>query len=278
MSRRYFDSASSPVSRAFPLIEPGAPGPFEIVNPQGRARALIVCDHASRRIPSAFTGLGLGPEQLDLHIAWDIGAREVACGLSKRLDAPAVLAGYSRLLVDCNRPLHDPTAMPALSGGHWIPGNQDLSEAHRVARAQSFYWPYHQAIAARIEQFRATDVVPAVIAIHSFTPTLGDRTRDWDAGVLWDNDPRMPQPLIRALRAADGLKIGDNEPYSGKHPSDFTIDYHAEANGLPHVSIEIRQDHLQRPAGVDIWVRRLGGVLEDILSDPGLYALWESSG
>lgn len=252
------------------LIEPGEPGPFRVLNPQGRARLLVVCDHASNRIPARLQNLGLDELALGRHIASDIGAGEVAELLSARLDAPAVLASYSRLVVDCNRGLNDPTSILAVSDGEFIPGNQGLSDADKAERAQQFFYPYHDAIRRRLQSFERRNIVPAFVAVHSFTPIFKKVRRPWQIGILWDKDPRIPAPLLAMLRA-QGVAVGDNEPYSGRAPADHTVDHHAEGGGLPHVSIEIRQDLISHPEGVRRWADILGDVLEQILANEDLY-------
>lgn len=263
-------AARGAVGRQLPLIGPGEPPPFRVLNPQGRARLLVVCDHASRRIPSGLDNLGLDELALGRHIASDIGAGDVAEVLSARLDAPAVLASYSRLVVDCNRGLGDPTSILAISDGEFIPGNQGLTEAQKSARARQFFHPYHDAIRRRLESFARRGVVPAFVAVHSFTPIFKNVRRPWQIGILWDKDPRIPVAMIEALRA-QGLAVGDNEPYSGRAPADHTVDHHAEGGGLPHVSIEIRQDLIDHSEGVARWAGILGDVLAGILDDDGLY-------
>jgi predicted N-formylglutamate amidohydrolase len=270
------EAARGAGGRHRPLIGAGEPRPFRVLNPQGRARLLVVCDHASHRIPAALDNLGLDELALGRHIASDIGAGDVAERLSARLDAPAVLAGYSRLVVDCNRGLDDPTSILAVSDGEFIPGNQGLSKAQKAERARQFFHPYHEAIRRRIEGFERRGIVPAFVAVHSFTPIFREVRRPWQIGILWDKDPRIPVPLIKSLRA-QGIAVGDNEPYSGKAPADHTVDHHAEVGGLPHVSIEIRQDLIDHPEGVTRWTGILGVVLEKILADESLYRKrWEA--
>ena len=227
--------------------------------------------------PKALKRLRLSEAASRLHIAWDIGAGELARSLSLALGAPAILAGYSRLVVDCNRRLDDPTSIVEESDGLPIPGNKSLSDADRKTRAASCYEPYHAAIAARLAEFRQAQVVPALIAVHSFTPVLGHERRPWPVGILWDQDPRIPQPLITRLRG-QGFQVGDNQPYSGRHPADYTVDRHAEAAGLPHVCIEVRQDLLESPGGVEYWTGVLGDALATILKDEKLYQLWDVRG
>ena len=258
------------------LLAAGDPAPFESHHAAGRARALVVCDHASRAFPAALGRLGLPEDATWRHIAWDIGAGELARALSRRLEAPALLAGYSRLVVDCNRRLEDPSCFVTVADGQRVPGNEGLSEHERRRRAASCYEPYHKAIAARLHDFRVHGVVPALIAVHSFTPVLGPESRPWNVGVLWDRDPRIPLPLLARLRTHAGLLVGDNQPYSGRHPADYTIDRHAESGGLAHVCIEVRQDELLTAGGVARWAALLGGALAEILTDENLYQVWEA--
>jgi len=259
------------------MIGPGDPPPYSIINQQGRGQVLLVGDHVSPVIPRALGNLGLDETLLEQHITYDIGTRKLVHHLSQHLDAPAVLAGYSRLVVDLNRSLEDPSVMPEVSDDTPIPGNQNISVEHRNQRIHSFYTPYRKAIDMMLHGFREKEVVPAFISIHSFTPQMAGFVRPWHAGILWDKDPRIPVPLMANLRAhADGFNIGDNEPYSGKHPADYTIDHHAEASGIPHVSIEIRQDLVNTEAGAERWATILDDALRDVLSDPGLYQVWQS--
>ncbi|MGB5708136.1 MAG: N-formylglutamate amidohydrolase [Arenicellales bacterium] len=258
------------------LIGPGDPPAHQIINNQGKAQVLLVGDHVSNLTPASLNNLGLDPEALEQHIAYDIGTRKLVHHLSEHLNAPAVLAGYSRLVVDLNRSLEDPSVMPEVSDKIPIPGNQNMSATHRSQRIHDFYTPYRKAIDMALRGFRQRGVVPALIAIHSFTPEMAGFSRPWHAGILWDKDPRIPVPLMQNLRAhPDGFNIGDNEPYSGKHPADYTIDHHAEAAGIPHVSIEIRQDLVDSEDGAERWATILHEALRDILDNPELYSVWQ---
>ena len=258
----------------YPLIGPDDPPPVELCNPQGPSQLLLVCDHASRNFPAAMNKLGLDDIALDRHIAWDIGAGQVTRLLAQRFGGPAVLAGYSRLIVDYNRKLDDPTAFPEISDGIVVPGNQGLSEEDKIRRVISFYEPYHDAVAARIELALESGIVPAVISIHSFTPTFAGRSRHWKIGVLWDTDPRIPVPFIQGMAERVGADcVGDNEPYSGRDPHDFTIDNHAETRGLPHMSIEIRQNLIDSEEGATEWAGLIGDTLAPILADNKLYRI-----
>ena len=239
-----------------PLIGPGDPEPVSILNEGGAAKLLLVGDHVSNRIPAALDGLGLEAAILEEHVAFDIGTRKLITHLSEHLDAPAVLAGYSRLLVDLNRGLEDPTLIPEVSDSIPIPGNQGLSREQRALRIHCFYTPYRRAIDRHAGAHPRTRRIPAFISIHSFTPQLAadGRLRPWQIGLMWDKDPRIPAPLFERLCAhPENIVVGDNEPYSGRHAADYTIDHHAEAAGLPHVSIETRQDLVNTEAGAEHW-------------------------
>jgi predicted N-formylglutamate amidohydrolase len=251
-----------------PLLGRNDPAPFVVLQEAGRAPALIVCDHASRAFPQALDRLGVPELPSWQHIAWDIGAGELARGLAHALDAPAVLAGYSRLVVDCNRSPGDVEAFRKESDGWPIPGNQHLTEYDRRVRLASFFDPYHECIEAMLGGFRRGGTVPLLVAVHSFSPTLAGQARPWHAGVLWDHDEANARRLLDSLRLQPGLVIGDNEPYSGKHPANYTIDHHAKAHGLPHVCIEVRQDLLGSPAGIERWVRLLARIIGGILAEP----------
>ena len=259
------------------LIAPDEPGPVSILNADGSANVLLVGDHVSNRIPRALAALGLDDAVLEQHVASDIGTHRLITHLSQHLDAPAVLAGYSRLVVDMNRSQEDPTLIPAVSDDIPIPGNTGLTREQRAQRIHCFYMPYRVAIDGMLQRIRARGIVPAFISIHSFTPQLADRQhRPWQIGLMWDKDPRISMPLLARLREhPQNFNVGDNEPYSGRHTADYTIDHHAEAAGLPHVSIETRQDLINSEEGAERWATILDEALRDILADPGLYRLWD---
>jgi predicted N-formylglutamate amidohydrolase len=249
------------------------PAPFVVLREHGTAPALIVCDHASRAIPKSLNRLGLAELPTWQHMAWDIGAGELARGLSSALDAPAVLAGYSRLVIDCNRQPDDPEAFRKESDGCTIPGNQSLTEFDRRARLGCLFDPYHESIAAMLAAFRARRTVPLVVAVHTFTPSMAGQDRPWHVGILWDKDEPNARRMLAGLSEIEGIVIGDNQPYSGKHPSDYTIDHHAEQAGLPHVCIEVRQDQFESSAGTERWVRILSRLIGDMLGNPAVHRL-----
>lgn len=243
------------------LLAADEPAPFTVLNPASGRPALLVCDHASRLFPRALGDLGLDPLALRCHLALDIGAEALTQALARSLGLTAVLAGYSRLVVDCNRDLLDPGAFLEFGDGLVVPGNRNLSPAQKSARADAIYWPYHRAIDSEIKRLADGSASPAVIAIHSFTPVLDGVSRPWQFGILWDADRRISDVLIRDLTAA-GFVVGDNEPYSGRAPQDFTVDSHAEAAGLPHVGIEVRQDLIDDDEGVAAIAAVLHGIIE----------------
>lgn len=255
-----------------PLIGPDEPPAFEVLNAEGKAPLLLVCDHASRAIPAALGNLGLDAAALARHIAWDIGAAELTRRLAARLDAPAVLAGYSRLVIDVNRQPGDPQSIVAVSDGTVIPGNADLDVAEQEARAEAFLWPYHHAVDQAFARLRRTGPEPLFFSVHTFTPSLGGQDRIWDLGVLWNRDPRFAVPLIALLEEENGLRVGDNEPYSGREIA-YTLNLHAAAAGLAHCAIEVRQDHCETGAGLARMADILGCALERILQMPNLHRI-----
>jgi predicted N-formylglutamate amidohydrolase len=264
------DCAGSPVVTTLLGLE--EPPPFTVINSEGQAPVVLVCDHASNTIPVQLGQLGLGPTELSQHIAWDIGAARVTELLATRLGAPAVLAGYSRLVIDCNRSPGDPTSIVEISDGITIIGNRHLDDAAADARLNEIFWPYHHAVTQMLaHRWRhGNGQAPALIAIHSFTPVMHGFQRPWHIGVLWNRDPRLALPVLAALRTDPALCVGDNEPYSGREVG-FTMDTHGGAAGLPHVEIEIRQDLIADEAGCQQWAAVVGQVLASVLNDTTLY-------
>lgn len=244
-----------------PLLAPDEPPAAKLINPDGSAPLLLVCDHASRRVPRALDGLGLSAEMFARHIAWDIGAADVALSLAERFDATLVMCNYSRLVIDCNRDLDDPTSILAVSDGVPVPGNAELSDDDIQARADAIFNPYHQTIADQVDRKQSGGKTPALVSIHSFTPVFGGFRRPWDIGVLWNQDPRLAEPFMTALRRSPGVEVGDNEPYSARENYGHTVAKHGESRALPHLLVEIRQDLIDTPAGISDWARRAGDAL-----------------
>lgn len=258
---------------ALPLLGPDDPPPVEVVNPEGRSRLILIADHAGRAIPKALGTLGLDADALTRHIAWDIGIAEVTRLVARRLDAPAVLANYSRLVIDCNRDLGEPTSICEVSDNVTIPGNVGLDAAARTARAEACFHPYHRDVAALVARRRDAGIVPGIIAMHSFTPVMDGFRRPWHVGLLWNRDGRMRDRLFALLGEDASLCIGDNEPYSGRAAQGYTITEHGERAGLPHVLIEVRQDLIDTPAGVQAWAERLAGVFARLAADDSMFAI-----
>lgn len=237
------------------LLADDEPPAVEVVNPHATAALVLVCDHASNRVPRRLGTLGLTAEQLADHIAWDPGAAAVARGLASALNAPLVLSGYSRLVIDCNRPLDNPLAMAARSADVIVPGNADLTQAERAQRIDELYRPYHAAIAELLNA--RTGRPTALLSIHSFTPVLHDQARPWQVGVSHWRDGRLATLLRNALAAGAACNVGDNQPYPIEPHIDYTIPTHGEGRGLPSAMIELRQDELRDEAGVVRWIGRL---------------------
>ena len=241
---------------------------FELVEPAARKAAMLfVCDHASNRVPQAYGTLGLEEGQFAAHIAYDIGAAQVTRALAQAYGAPAVLAAWSRLLIDLNRGADDPTLVMKLSDGRIIPGNRDADAAEVAKRIDLFYRPYHAAITEQIAKLRENGIVPTIISMHSFTPVWKGFRRPWDVGVLWDKDGRLAHPLMAALARA-GFTVGDNEPYKGELEGDCMY-VHGSLNGLPHVLIEIRQDLIATPDAAAKFAARLKPILDEALREMG---------
>lgn len=253
------------------LLGPDDPPGFTLVNPDGKASTLLVADHAGRAFPTSLGLLGLDPAVLDLHVAYDIGIAAFSRRLAERLDAPLLLHGYSRLILDPNRQLDDPTSICAISDGVIVPGNARLTGEEERARADAFFHPYHDAVAGQLDRLSVRCRAPALLSLHSFTPVMRGFVRPWHVGVLWRDDGRIPLPLMEALRQDPAVTVGDNQPYSGRNAHGYTVHHHAEQRGLPHVLIEMRQDLIAADAAAAAWADRLADIFLPILADQDLY-------
>lgn len=260
------------------LLDGDEPLPFERREFGAGRSIVVVCDHASNRIPRRLGTLGLADHYLRDHIAWDIGAEGVATELAEMLRVPMIVGTYSRLVVDLNRAKHDASAIPPISDGVLVPGNVALNGFERRERLDAIHDVYHAALDRLLAENASVDRSPVVVAIHSFTPQVSGIGRPWHAGVLWDKDPRVALPLLAALRAPGDIMVGDNEPYSGRHPADYTIDSHAERNGYAHAAIEIRQDQIQSRQGQRAWAERLFHALTPILEIERIYSPLQPTG
>ena len=238
--------------------------PYRSIEGDLRTGILILCDHAENTIPEPFANLGLRSEDLNRHIAYDLGAAPVAERLAKLLSAPALISCFSRLLIDPNRGLDDPTLIMQISDGLVVPGNAALDEAAIAARVARYYTPYHQAIEREIDAGIAAGKPPVVVSVHSFTQAWKGVPRPWSVGVLWDKDPRLALPLLEGLRTIPGIVVGDNAPYTGQLKGD-TLYRHGTRRGLAHALIEVRQDLILGPEGQAEWARRLAEVLRKVV-------------
>lgn len=254
-----------------PGTETKAFSPFTYIDGGAASGWLIICDHASNALPEGYGTLGLPRAQLERHIGYDIGAAGVTAELARLLGAPALLANFSRLLIDANRGDDDPTLIMRLSDGVVVPGNAGFDEEERALRISRYYAPYHQAIDEAIDAAIAAKRPPAILSIHTFTENWRGAPRPWHATILWDKDPRLPVPMLKALRAESGLVIGENVPYTGELKGDCLY-RHGTQRGLAHALIEIRQDLVRAEAGQLEWGQRLARIMAPLLQAPGTAA------
>ncbi len=247
---------------------------LELYRTERTTPCLVVADHAGRMVPEGIE-LGVDPHDLARHIGWDIGAATVSRRLADRLNCGAILCHVSRLVIDPNRRPRLPASMPVVSDGTVVPGNRDLAEADITRRIRNHFLPYHRAIARWLGSRRRAGIVPAMIAVHSFTPRMLGQSRPWQVGVLWRGDRRLAQPLLDGLRRDPHLCVGDNQPYSGEQDFGYTVNFHAQRTHIPHVMVELRQNEIDRTETALAWADRLADLLIPALADPELYRTYE---
>ena len=247
--------------------------PFAIVDGARDRGLVLIADHARRELPEEYGDLGLPAGEFDRHIAYDIGVEDVTRRLAAALGVPAVIAGFSRLLIDPNRGEDDPTLIRQLYDGTVVPGNYPISAEERERRLDRLYRPYHDAVGAMIASVaQASASAPFIFSVHSFTPAMQGLERAWHVGILWDRDDRVARPLIDMLAADKDLVVGDNEPYDGALRGD-TMFRHAIVNGFAHALIEIRQDLIADRKNAVAWAERLAPIVDAINRRPDIHAV-----
>ncbi len=225
--------------------------PWEFV--AGSGEILTIVDHASNHVPAGIE-LGIDPPLMTTHIAWDIGAADLA----RALGFPAILATVSRLVIDFNREEASTSIIPVESDGVMIPGNP----GDRLARVEQLWKPYHAEIAGTIRAMRPK----MLLSVHSFTPSLTTRPferRPWEIGVLYNEDDRAAGVALSML-AKKGVVVGDQQPYSGTTVN-ATMNRHGEANGIPYLGIEVRHDLISDSEGISRWADVLRPVVNACL-------------
>ncbi len=238
--------------------------PFHLISGRPECPIFLFGDHASKHIPDGFDNLGLSGNDLTRHIAWDIGTEGVIRGLAARFDCSALIAGFSRLLIDANRDPLMKTLIPETSDGTHIPGNANIDAKARQTRLEAYYTPYHTALGQALDQ-----LLPKLsVSVHSFTPKpdLGEQ-RDLDLGLLVKHDVQSADIFIGHIQTgAPELSVAVNEPYSA-YDLNYTVDVHLAPRGVAHLAIEIRQDHISDQTGISKWVKLIGDALEPMIGD-----------
>lgn len=236
-----------------------------LINRDARMGIILLCDHATNHVPAAYDSLGLESHHFEDHIAYDIGAEAVTRKICDMMGAPAVLGPVSRLLIDCNRGEDHATLVPPESDGIPIPANRDLSLAAIKSRMDTYYHPFHEACDSLVFDHVEAGMVPLVVAIHSFTPTMNGEDRAWHVGFLWNEDPRLAQAMIGLMERETDLVVGDNMPYSGRDLY-YTMQRHGADHGLPQTTLEIRQDLVDDDDKATQWAALIADCLDECMT------------
>jgi len=270
---------------AFP--GPHDPQPFDILPGEPGAHCLLIADHAGLAIPERLKGLGVDFDSIADHRWHDVGSRALTQRLAEKLAVPAVLANYSRLVIDLNRtpesinsvyqPSPDiPSCISETIDGITIPANKNMPEEDRKQRLSGIFDAYHGRVDQELRRIKQQGILPALISIHSFTPYYEGQERPWHIGTLWYRDQRMAQPFMQNLRAQNpDMMIGDNEPYSLQDERYWQWNYstrvHAEEQHLPNILIEVRNDLLRTEGQIEIMADILFQALDPVLTNEKLY-------
>jgi predicted N-formylglutamate amidohydrolase len=255
-------------SRSSGLLVAGDAHPAIVEKTRGCSPIVLFGDHAGRAIPARLGDLGLSGPDRDRHIAWDIGVAGLGRALSARLDAVFIRQRYSRLVIDCNRAPGAPGSIAEVSDGTHVPGNQGLDAEASDARRREVFQPYQDAIAQVVGERAASGRRTLLFSLHSFTPVMAAFERPWRFGILHRGDSVFSQRMLEALRTHVGEAVGDNQPYAMDN-IDFTIPFHADANGLDYVELEVRQDLIATAMQQSEMAGFLAPVIGEVLSAMG---------
>ncbi len=249
----------------FQILEEDEPAAVVVERPDSTSPYLFVCDHYGNRIPRKLGTLGIDDADLQRHIAWDVGVNGLAEEFARRFDATLIKQVYSRLVIDCNRPLDSATSIPVVSEHTGIPGNRDITPEQTAARRREIFAPYHDAIAAILDRRLEAGIPTILLALHSFTPVYQGQARPWHVGLLYNRDARLAALFLKLLAEDETLCLGDNQPYTVDDFSDYTIPVHGEQRQIPHLLFELRHDMIEREPDQYRWAHRLAGTLERAL-------------
>jgi predicted N-formylglutamate amidohydrolase len=257
-------------------LETSAPAPYRFIDGAQR-HLLLLCDHASHRIPPELGDLGLDAARARDHIAWDPGAEGIARAMARALGCPLFLGSYSRLVVDLNRAPDAHDLILAESDAVPVSGNAGLAPAERERRLAVYHRPYHHAIAGHIDRMRHAGIAPLTVSIHTYTPVLGGEQRPWPVGILWKRHEPWLDDVLEGLRR-QGFAAGDNAPYDGRFALGYTLEHHALRNRLRSVLFEVRQDLVATDAQQLAWAHRLLAALQHAgLPDPAACPLHDAA-
>jgi predicted N-formylglutamate amidohydrolase len=237
------------------------PAAATVYNPGGTSPIVLLCEHASNYIPPDYGNLGLDSRQLQAHIAWDIGARDLTLQLSKRLGAVAVLATYSRLLIDLNRPLETPSSIATVSEATHIPGNTSLTAQERVKRSERIFKPFHDQVLRILTERDRCGQPTVIVSVHSFTPVYNGEPRPYDLGVLFEKSADFALSILQALRRHAGVVAEANVPYHIDREEDYSIPVYGTCRGNDAVLIEVNNSRLLNPQDIARWADRLADAL-----------------
>ncbi|MFT5430984.1 MAG: putative N-formylglutamate amidohydrolase [Myxococcota bacterium] len=207
---------------------------------KGTGPVLLTAEHASNRLPPRWDWQG--QEHLATqHWGIDLGIAPLTEALATSLGAPAVLARFTRLLVDPNRPVDSPTLFRDRADGHPVNMNALVTPEGAARRIAEYYEPYHAAIDAQLAQHKCK----FLLSMHSFTPLYEGAPRSVEIGVLHPGNSAALAEQWRDALATTGRDVRVNEPYTGSNGYMYSAETHADRFGIPCIELEVRQDLLE---------------------------------
>jgi len=248
-------------------VETGDAPAVQVINESAGGPIVLVCEHASNRIPAAFNHIGISRSALQSHAGWDIGALALSIALSNRLSSPLVASTVSRLVYDCNRAPDSTTAIVPRSETENLPGNQNLNQAQRSQRIETVYHPFSQALSDLLDRRQAQGISTCLVTVHSFTPIFHGQVRTVELGVLHDSDSLLADLILSIATKHTTLAIERNQPYGPSDDVTHTLQKHAIPRKMANVMLEIKNDLLLDTASVEKISDSLSPLLTEAINE-----------
>lgn len=205
-------------------------------------KLVISCEHASNAVPQEYQHLFAEDlNVLNTHRAYDLGAEKIAIELSKEFDCDYSQATVTRLLIDCNRSLSNPSCFSSFT--------RSLPKIEKQKLATQFYLPYRNKTKRLIHDHIAKGEQVLHLSIHSFTPEFKGVTRNAAIGLLYDPHREGEKEVARLIQELikdqpdPSYNCRKNYPYRGSTDG-FTRELRQNYSETNYLGFEIELNQI----------------------------------